>query len=295
MGYRSGAGLVEREGWQRGLSEAVFCRGRRDGAVEEIDEGSGEGEVGGDSAREGRVQGGFSGQGGGDAPLAPADVLCGGVVGGEAFGVAGEGIGVVEAEAAAEGAIFDEGAELLVAIEEVAADGEELVFGGHVDAGGEDHLSTAEVKVVACAGGFFHVGAAPPGGDVLLVGRLVGGEAGIAIDAEHDAVGGTDVIRGVVHHAGVDGLDEGEHGGFDFAVVDGAAGLEPLAAIVAAEAAEEPQGFVMEVGDDVLGVRGWRVGSGHRIIMTAPCCGLVRTGLHHVHNQGKLLLRWAVA
>lgn len=241
--------------------------------------------MGGDGAGQVGLERGFRREGGGDAPLAPADEFCGGVVGGEAFGVAGEGVGVVQGEAAAEAAVFEEGAELLVVVEEMAADGEELVFGGHVEAGGEDELCAAEVEVESGAGGFLHSGAAPPCGDVLLVGGLVGGEADIAIDAQHDAVGRADVMRGVVGHGGGDGLDEGEHGGFDFALVNGAAGLEPLAAIVTAEAAEEAQCFIVEMGDGVIGVSGLRVSRGHRIIITVPCCDLVRAGLQGVHKR----------
>lgn len=253
--------------------------GRGDGLVEEVDERGGEGEVGGDGAGEGRVERGLGGEGGGDAPLSPAEVLVGGVVGGEAFGFAGEGIGVVEGESTPETAVFDEGLELLVMSEEVAADGEELFWGWHVESGGEDELGSAEVQVITCAGGFGHAGASPPCGDVLLVGGFVGGEADVAIDAEQDAVGGADVGGGVVGHGGGDGLDECEHGGFDFALEDGAAGLEPLAAVVASESPEEAERFLMEVRDGLLGVLGWGVGSRHLSIMSAVCCDCVRAAL----------------
>ena len=123
---------------------------------------------------------------------------------------------------------------------------------------------------------------------MLLVGRLVGGEADVAIDAEHDSVGGADVTGCVVGHAGGDRLDEGEHGGFDFALEDGAAGLKPLAAVVAAEAAEEAEGFLMKVGDGVLGVRGWGVGGGHQMIIPVNCCDCVRAGLQEVEDGGKV-------
>ena len=45
---------------------------------------------------------------------------------------------------------------------------------------------------------------------------------------------GREVDQGVV-----DGCDEGEHGGFELALVDGLARIEPVAVVVALEAAEE--------------------------------------------------------
>lgn len=248
--------------------------------------------MGGNGVREVGFERGFRREGGGDAPLAPADELGGGMVGGKSFGIAGEGVGVVEGEAAQEATVFDEGSELLVVLKEMAADGEELVWGRHVEACGEDELSAGEVEVVAGAGGFWHAGAAPPCGDVRLVGGFVGGEAGVAIDAEHDAVGGAYVAGGEADDGGVDGFDEGEHRSLDLSLVNGATGLEPLAAVVAAEAAEKAEGFLVEVGDGVLGVPGLRVSSGHRMIMTAGCCDWVRTALQEVEESVKLPRGW---
>ena len=51
----------------------------------------------------------------------------------------------------------------------------------------------------------------------------------------------------------VDLLDEGEHGGFELALVDGLAGVEPEAVVVAGEAAEELEGFGREVAWHLFG------------------------------------------
>ena len=85
--------------------------------------------------------------------------------------------------------------------DEMAAEGEELVAVGHEDAGGEDDLGGVELEVEAGAGGLGHAGVRPPGGDVGLVGALVGGEADVAVDAEHGLLRGADVVGGDVERA----------------------------------------------------------------------------------------------
>ena len=50
----------------------------------------------------------------------------------------------------------------------------------------------------------------------------------------------------------VDLFDEGEHGGFELALVDGLARVEPGAVVVAGEAAEELERFGSVVSGDVL-------------------------------------------
>ena len=60
----------------------------------------------------------------------------------------------------------------------------------------------------------------PPGGDVGLVGALVGAEARVAIDAEEALLGGADVVGREVDHGVGDLLDEREHGVLELALVD---------------------------------------------------------------------------
>ena len=132
--------------------------------------------------------------------------------------------------------------------EERLAVGLELLAGGHKEAGGKDPLGRGEVEVEAGAAGARGGWETPPGGHARVVGALVVAEAGVAVDAEHGAVrGGADVVRGEGLHGRADGRDEGQHGGFEFVLVGGAAWLEPLAVVVAGEAAEEAQGGGGEV------------------------------------------------
>lgn len=125
---------------------------------------------------------------------------------------------------------------------EMTAEGEELFALGHVGAGGDDELGAGEVEVEACAGGFLEAIAGPPGGDVVLVGALVGAEAGVAVDAHHDLGGRADVLGGEVEHGVVEACDEGEHGFFEVAFEVGFALVEPVAVVVAFEGAEEFEG-----------------------------------------------------
>ena len=64
-------------------------------------------------------------------------------------------------------------------------------------------------------------------------------EAGVAVDAHHGLVRRVDVVGGEVDQGVVDLVDEGEHGSFQLALVDGLARIEPGAVVVALEAAEE--------------------------------------------------------
>ncbi len=121
----------------------------------------------------------------------------------------------------------------------MAADGEELFALWHVDAGGDGDFGGVEGEVEASAGGFFEPVAGPPGGHAGFVGRLVGAEADVAVDAHHGFLRWADVLGGEVEHGFVDGGEEGEHGGFEGGLVEGLARLEPFAVVIALEAAEE--------------------------------------------------------
>ena len=220
--------------------------------VEEVDDGCGEAEAVDDGLDEGGPGDLFGGQGGGDAPLAAEDEIDGGVVGEEAFGGPGEGLAVDGLEEAFEARLSEEAAELDVAggagSGEVAADGEELLALGHVDACGDGDGGGADVEVEATARGLFESGAGPPGGGVDLVGALVRGEADVAVDAHQDFLGWADVVGREAEHGGVDLGDDGEHGCFELVLEDVTAGFEPGAVVVALEPREELEGGRVEVG-----------------------------------------------
>jgi hypothetical protein len=235
-------GHSEGERWQEGsrddLEEGLFGFGL-DGSVEEVDEGGGEAEVGGDVLGEGGLEGAIEGESGGGAPLAVEEEVEGGVVGGEAFGGSGELEAIELGEGGAELFGGDDAAVVFVVVEEVAADGEELLALGHVDARGDGEGFAVDLEVVAAAGGLLEALAGPPGGDVVLVGALVVREADVAVDAHGDLLRRADVVRGEVEEVLIDLGDEGEHGGFELALVEGLALVEPGAVVVALEGAEE--------------------------------------------------------
>jgi hypothetical protein len=230
----------------------AWLEGGGEGLVEQGDEGCGAAEGVAGSREEVGSQGEVGGQGDGDAPLTVEEEIKGGddggVVRGEALGGAGEGASVEVGEEGAEFFVGEEAAELGVVSDDVAAEGEELVAVGHEDAGGEDDLGGVELEVEAGAGGLGHAGVRPPGGDVGLVRALVGGEANVAVDAEHGLVRGTDMGGGDVEEVVVEAVDEGEQRGLERALVDGLAGVEPVAGVVLLEAAEELEGFGGEEG-----------------------------------------------
>lgn len=199
---------------------------------------------------------------GADTPLAAADEVDGGIVGAEAFGRAAERQAF---EGLQEGFEFFAGedlAELGVVVDEVAADGEELLALGHVDAGGDDDFVGADVEVEASAGGLFEAGAGPPCSLVRFVRAFVGAEARVAVDAEECLLRRAYVFGGEGEHGLVDLGDEREHGSFDLALVGGLAIVEPGAVVVALEAAEELDRFGGKVsGHDSILMReaaGWR-------------------------------------
>lgn len=235
--------------------------------VEEIDERGGEAKTLFDLAKEIGAERIFSGEVRGDAPLTPPDPLDGGVIGWEAFGRTREGHGIVHGEGAKESTAGDKTFPLGVVLEEVTADGEELILFGHVDAGSDDELGIADMQVVAAAGGFDERAVGPPRALMGFVGLFVGGETRVAVNAEERFGSGTDVVGRVVEHAVVELLDEGEHGKLHGLLVDGAALFEPLAAIIAFEAAEEAKGFRSEAdggshGDNCKGAGSQGLGAG---------------------------------
>ncbi len=81
-----------------------------------------------------------------------------------------------------------------------------------------------------------------------LVGLLVFAESYVSIDAHHDLVCGAHVLGCEGLHRSGDLVDQREHGGFQLGLVDVLALVEPLAVVVAREAAEELEGFWGEVG-----------------------------------------------
>jgi hypothetical protein len=197
-------------------------RALQDGVVEEGDDGRGQGEAGDDLFEEGGLGGGLRWKRSGDSPLTLEEqVLCGEncvVGGGEASGRPGEAMAFELGHGCAELFGGKQAAQLGVAREQGAADGEELFGGGHVASGGDGELGGGEVEVEAGARGLLHPGARPPGGDLRLVrpGRGVasGVETGVAVDAHHRLVRRTDVLGREVCQGVVDLFDEGEHGGF---------------------------------------------------------------------------------
>lgn len=128
-----------------------------------------------------------------------------------------------------------------------AAQREELIALGHVDAGGEETLFGADVEIKAAAGSLLHAAARPPGGEMRFVGALVGRKPDIAVDAHHGFVRGAHVIGRVLHHRLRNLVDKSEHGGFELALVDWFARIEPVAVVVAREAAKEGHGGRREV------------------------------------------------
>ena len=124
-------------------------------------------------------------------------------------------------------------------VDQIAADGKELFGGGHVGAGRDDGLGGGDVEVEPRTGGLLHSAAGPPGGDVRLVGTLVGGEARVAIDAEEGFVRWADVIGREGGHGGFDPLDERKHGPLELALVEVLARLEPGAIVCGAPARAE--------------------------------------------------------
>lgn len=220
-------------------------------AVEELDHRGCEAEARGDFLEQRGFGCGLCGECGGKSPLAAEDEVEGGRVCGKASRRALEFVAFELVHGCAEFAAGEQRAQFLVVIEQIAAHGEQLFGRGHVHAGCDDDFLGADVEVEAGAGGFLQSAADPPGGDVVLVGLLwrAAGlvEAGVAIDAEHGFVGRSDVLWREVCEGVVDVLDEGEHGGFEFALEDGLAWIEPCAVVVAGEAAEEFEGFGSEV------------------------------------------------
>lgn len=227
-----------------------------EGSVEEINERRGEPKTLLDLTEKIGSNGLFGGEMRGNAPLAPLDPLDGGMVGRKAFGRAGESHGIVHGKGAEECAAGDETLPLCMVFEQMAADGEALILFRHVNAGGDDELSVADVQVVSAAGGFGERAVRPPRALMSFVWFLVGGEARVAVDAEERFRCGAHMVRRVVEHAVVDLLDESEHGQLDRLFIGGAALFEPFAAVVTLEAAEEAESFRSEAQ-----------GGGHRDIV----------------------------
>jgi len=241
--FRLKQGFTRRVGEGSGWGFGGGCKG----GVEQSNERRGEAEGGGDAGGELRCQCVGGEEGGGDAPAALEEEVegegDGGIGGGrEAFRGPGERVPIFDGEDVAESAGGEQAAVGGVVIDEIAADGKELVGGGHEDARGNGDLGGVETEVEACAGGLGHAGPAPPGGEVGFVGELVGAEAGVAKDAEHDFMRRADELRGEVGEGVVDLFDEVEHGGFELLFVEGLALVEPLAVVVLLETAEELQG-----------------------------------------------------
>ena len=183
------------------------------------------------------------------APVFCAQKFTGSGIGGEAFGHAGEGLGINGEEVCAFGLekLLDGGAIGRVVRAHPAAEGEELLALRHVDASGKHDLLRADLQIEAAAGGLLHAAPRPPGGEVGFVGELVFAEADVTIDAHGDLVRWADVFGCEVFEGGVDLVDESEHGCLERALVDFAAGFEPFAVVVAGEAAEELEGLGREV------------------------------------------------
>jgi hypothetical protein len=143
--------------------------------------------------------------------------------------------------------LLDGGAVGGVVFAHPAAEGEELIALRHVDACGDQDGRGADLQIEAAAGGLFHAAARPPGRKMGLVGQLVFAEACVAVDAHDDFISRADVIGGEALQGGVDLVDECEDRGAEAALIDVATGFEPLAVVVAFEAAEELEGVGGEV------------------------------------------------
>ena len=74
-------------------------------------------------------------------------------------------------------------------------------------------------------------------GKVGLVGRFVGTEAGVAVDAIHGFLRIGDVIRGEIEQFGIDGFHQVDHGSLQLGFEDFLARLEPLAAVISLQGA----------------------------------------------------------
>lgn len=224
------------------LEERLFRPGT-EWRVEEVDEGRGGLEAAEDVLDEGGPGCAVGGERGGETPLAVEEEIDGGMIGRETFGGAGELEAVGLAQEGAEFSVCEELAELGVMFGDMAAHGEELVALGHEDAGGDGEAGAADGEIEASAGGLGEAFAGPPGGDVDLVRALVFGEADVAVDAHEGLLRRADVEGGEGGEMFVELGDEGEHGKFEFALVEGPAGFKPGAVVVAFEGAEEFQRF----------------------------------------------------
>src|SRR5213078_803441 len=149
----------------------------------------------------------------------------------------------------------------LTIVDDRLAKARELSGIHHVVAGGDEHLRGAEVYVQRRRGG------GPPtravdrdvAADVRLVGRLVPGEADVAVDAED-----LRLSERMVREKRVDALpDLGEerlHGRQPAVLVLPAVRLEPLAPLIAGEGTEEPS---VAVGKAFESSRCWARRLGH--------------------------------
>ena len=193
------------------------------------------------------IERGFGGQCCGDSPLAAEEKIHCGVLLGKSLRRARESEAFECVHEAMELLVVEQATDFFVMIEEVGANGEELIALGHVDAGSDDDFFGGDVEVEAAARSFFKSVAGPPGGHVAFVGALVRGEAGIAVDAHHALLRGAHVRGREIGHGGGDLLDNFEHGLLEFAFEDWLTGFEPLAAIVVGQTAKKLKGFRSEV------------------------------------------------
>jgi hypothetical protein len=179
--------------------------------------------------------------------------VVGGGGGGEGlqrFGEALEAFALEGAEELLQGFVIDDGEEGFGVGGDGGAEGVEFFGAGHVDAAGDADVLVGELEVEASAGVAGEQAMGEGGADVGFVGGFVHGETGVAVEAV-DGFGGLvgDVVGGEGAEGVVEEGDELDHGGADGGVEGLFARGEPVAVVVAFEAAEKGGHVPGEAGE----------------------------------------------
>ncbi len=142
---------------------------------------------------------------------------------------------------------FEEFSVLFVIVQQVGADGQQLFPLRHVHACGDDEFFAGQVEVKAAAGFLLQSLPGKPCRYVFFVWSLVRRKTGVAVDAEHAFVGGSNVLGCEVHQFPIYFFNQREHGRFQFPLVNRFACVEPLALVIPRETAQELDRFRGEV------------------------------------------------
>src|SRR5207247_8996232 len=120
--------------------------------------------------------------------------------------------------------------------------------GGHPDAAGHETGGSVDVKVESRSPALSHrahlatgIAVVEPGSGVGLVRRLVLGEADVAVDPEHRALGIADDLGRDAAQPGVERLDELAHRLPHLPLIDVTVGLEPGLLVVPRQISQEPE------------------------------------------------------